>query len=345
MADETPQTIAPANSMGVPSGAHLTLRNSPTGGAPGEHSPYYRRLLSAGYKGYLQGIIGGSTLYGIMGAAIGAVIAAPIFFFGLIPGVTAAAWLLVPALAGIGLFKGASTFGNIGSVAAISAESAEMLEERRYLLERYYSLPDSPEYKQEAEEIARLIAKQHETKPPGNIFHWKTVLVSAALGAGIAVGLSYFLPFMLAHIGIGEFLLAPLAEGGLGLALGAHMTWVSGAITAAIGALAGTMIGLDRYYVRRWLDFSENLLTDPEHIKQAVQEKEQDTQRLLKASPTKGSESTTSRGRSSGSSTRRDLPEPRQPIARSDAPSTVINGAQLESRLADIHAAMSRPAV
>ncbi|MEJ0010100.1 MAG: hypothetical protein WDN72_06060 [Alphaproteobacteria bacterium] len=60
------------------SGAELTLRTTPTAGVSGEHSPYYRRLLSSGYKGYLQGSLGGATFYGVIGLAIGAAIAVPL---------------------------------------------------------------------------------------------------------------------------------------------------------------------------------------------------------------------------------------------------------------------------
>ncbi len=58
----------------------MKLKTTPTGGVSGEHSPYYRRLLSAGYKGFLQGTIAGSGLYGLFGAAIGALIAIPAAF-------------------------------------------------------------------------------------------------------------------------------------------------------------------------------------------------------------------------------------------------------------------------
>ena len=43
---------------------HIKLLSTPTAGVPGENSPYYRKLISAGYKGYLQGTVGGATLYG-----------------------------------------------------------------------------------------------------------------------------------------------------------------------------------------------------------------------------------------------------------------------------------------
>lgn len=60
----------------------LKLQSTPTGGIDAAHSPYYRRLLSAGYKGYLQGTIGGASLYGTMGLVIGGLVAAPLVIGG-----------------------------------------------------------------------------------------------------------------------------------------------------------------------------------------------------------------------------------------------------------------------
>ena len=327
------------------SGAHVTLRNSPTGGVPGEHTPYYRRLLSAGYKGYLQGVIGGSTLYGVMGATIGALIAAPLAL-GLFGGAPLAmAWMLVPTLAGIGLFKGASTFGQIGSFAAISAESAEMIEDRRYLLERYYSLPLSPEYDQEAREIERILNKQHEAQPPHNVFHWKTVAVGVALGAGVAVLIGLYAPGLLVALKIPE----ALAAAGI-ITGGAKIGALSGlglAAAAAVGGLAGAMIGLDRYYVRRWLDFAENAVVDQDTVHESVREKSRDVERLINASPTRGAETHTRRGTIAPPPepviTR--TPEPQPPRVISNAPSTSVSQIEHEARLADIATAMSRPSV
>ncbi len=160
----------------------LKLRTTPTAGVASEQSPYYRRLLSAGYKGFLQGTVGGSTLYGAIGAAIGACAALPLapFTGGL------SLWL-IPGVAALGVYKGASTFGNIGSLAAITAESAEMSEKRRYLLDRYYDLPDTPEFDDEAAQIRDLLAKQHESKPPQNMFHARAVFVGAASSSNSGV--------------------------------------------------------------------------------------------------------------------------------------------------------------
>ena len=79
-------------------GAQLTLMTTPTGGASGEHSPYYRRLLSAGYKGFLQGTIGGALIYGLIGTALGCLIA----------GLFAGTWLSIAGLSlmTVGLYAG-----------------------------------------------------------------------------------------------------------------------------------------------------------------------------------------------------------------------------------------------
>lgn len=235
----------------------LKLRTTPTAGVASEQSPYYRRLLSAGYKGFLQGTVGGATLYGVIGAVIGGLVALPLLFV-----VTpAAAFAIIPALAGLGIYKGASTFGNIGSFAAITAESAEMSEKRRYLLDRYNDLPDTPEFDEEAKQIRKLLAKEHESKSPPQMFHWRAVAVGAALGAAISA----------------LFIFTPAAA-----LLGLHFTLpgLTGAVATgvgtALGALSGAVIGLDRYYVRNWLDKSAKIMHDTKTIEEQVAERERE---------------------------------------------------------------------
>lgn len=251
----------------------LKLRTTPTAGVASEQSPYYRRLLSAGYKGFLQGTVGGSTLYGAIGAGIGAAVALPLIAF---TPVGLAALALIPAMGGLGLYKGAATFGNIGSFAAITAESAEMSEKRRYLLDRYYDLPDTPEFDDEAAQIRNLLAKQHESRAPHQMFHWRTVAVGAAIGAAVSMLFLAAAP-ALAAIG-GHFALLEVAH----TAVGAALTTVVG---TALGALSGGMIGLDRYYVRGWLDKSSDMLNDTRHIEEQMREREMEIEQLGASSP------------------------------------------------------------
>lgn len=252
----------------------LKLQTTPTAGVSGEQSPYSRRLITAGYKGFLQGTVGGGTLYGTIGAIIGGLVALP-----LIPAAGIGALALIPAMGGLGLYKGASTFGNISSVAAITAESAEMSEKRRYLLDRYYDLPDSPEYDAEAQQIRDLLAKQHESKAPESMFHWRTVAVGALLGAAVALLFTVAAPGTAAiaaeAIG-GHFIFG----GALGVESIAAVTGLTTLVGTALGALTGGMIGLDRYYVRNWLDKSANLLNDNRHIEDQVRERQQEVASL-----------------------------------------------------------------
>jgi hypothetical protein len=334
------------NDQQVKTGAQLTLDHTPTGGVPGEHSHYYRRLLSAGYKGFLQGVIGGATLYGFMGGMIGVVVAGSLVAGGII------GWPafvpIIATLTGVGLYKGASTFGNIGSIAAITAESTEINVKSGYLLDRYYGLPDKPEYYAEAREIERQLNELHETKPPKNIFHWKTVVACALLGAAIMVGLAYFAPFILESLHIVTILsqahlITDVAAAGA--AIHSITAPLALAVAGGIGALAGTMIGLDRYYVRRWLDVSENLLHDSEETKEAKRERAQEVERLVKASPTRGAE--TAAHRRGGYKMHEVVETPRiepESVA-SIQPSKLVSQTQYESRLADIQTAMSRPTV
>jgi hypothetical protein len=240
----------------------MKLRSTPTGGVAGEHSPYYRRLLSAGYKGFMQGTIGGAGFYGLLGLVIGGVVALPAMAF-----VGTGALLLIPAAAAVGMAKGATTFGNIGSVAAISAESADLAEQRRYLLDRYYDLPEGPEGDRQAEFIKEQLATLNTAERPRSLFHWKTVAICAAVGGLLA--LTLFTP-----IGAGLLAGSPVMhvfeafEAMHGIALTATAT---GAIGAALGGLMGAVIGIDRSYVRKWFDGSERLLHDDSHEQHGIE--------------------------------------------------------------------------
>jgi hypothetical protein len=265
----------------------LKLKSTPTGGVEAAHSPYYRRLLSAGYKGYLQGIIGGASLYGVLGLAIGALAAAPFVATLGLAGVAS----LARAAGGVGVVKGASTFGNIGSTAAINAESADLSEQRRYLLDRYHDLPEGPEADREAAEIKKqLKGLQSEViqRPP--FFHWKTVAICAAVGALIAIalcspiGAAIFGESAVAHVftalgfhvagGVATIATAAEGAGALAGATAAHgiaLTTLGAALGTGLGALAGAVIGIDRYYVRKWFDATEGVVHSSSHKESALE--------------------------------------------------------------------------
>ena len=228
----------------------LKLGTTPTGGADAAHSPYYRRLLSAGYKGYLQGTLSGASMYGVIGLAIGALAAAP--FMGII-GFAGFASLALAA-GGLGVVKGATTFGNIGSIAAINAESADLSEQRRYLLDRYHDLPEGPEGDREAAEITReLTRRQDNNEAPPPLFHWKTVAICAAIGAALA------LTVFCTPVGGILFAGTHIAEA-LTLAHIGTTGAVAASIGTAIGGMMGAVVGLDRYYVRKWFDVTERVV-------------------------------------------------------------------------------------
>lgn len=256
------------------------LRSTPTAGISGEHSPYYRKLLSAGYKGYIQGAIGGSSLYGTLGLLVGAAVAIPAAFV-----VGPAVLIAIPAMAGLGAIHGAGTFADIGKTAAIIAESAESNEKRRYLLDRYYETPND----QEAAAIREILENQQKPRTPEKLFHWKTVLVGAAIGLALTAGLLLLAssPFGLAGMGFElahflEPLTTMLGSGPAITALGGPMV-VAGGVISLLGAAAGAMIGLDREYVRRWLDKSEGIVNDPSRLERELAEREREVQKLSQA--------------------------------------------------------------
>ena len=239
------------------------LRSTPTAGVSGEHSAYYRRLLSAGYKGYIQGSIGGGTLYGALGVGIGALVALPL----VASGIGVVAFGLIPALgAAMGLY-GAHAFADIGKTAAIIADSADINEKRRYLLDRYYETPNE----QEALEIKRQLEEEHASKNVDTPFHWRPAMIGAAIGITLGalafamplVGVHMFALEFIAHIGIAEAAL-PLVGG-------------------AIGALAGSVIGIDREYIRNWLDKAEFTVHETGKAEKELATRERDIERLTEA--------------------------------------------------------------
>lgn len=249
------------------------LRATPTAGVSSEYSGWFRRLVSAGYKGHIQGLIGGATLYGTMGLVVGA-IAAPI---AAIAGIaTGTALLLLPILAGIGALHGAHTFSTIGSTAAIIAEDSETSEKRRNLLDR---LQDKSIGQEEKLEIKKLLDATTESKKPEKIFHWKTVLVGAALGAGAAIGLA--LIAAAAGLPVISMVLGESAAHLLGG--GVVETLAATALVGSIGAAAGGLIGLDREYVRRWLDGASGIVNDPSHAQEESAQREHEVGKIVQA--------------------------------------------------------------
>lgn len=334
----------------------LKLKTTPTGGVDASHSPYYRRLLSAGYKGFLQGTIGGASLYGTMGLVIGGLVALPLM---LVPGVNVmAAAAIIPLAAGVGIIKGATTFGNIGSTAAINAESADLTEQRRYLLDRYYDLPEGPEGDREAEEIKKELLRARdsaETRPP--FWHWKTVAVCALAGAALMLGAAAIVAFLpeaaavafLGHAGIvGMISEAVTSIGGASAIMGAGAT---------AGALTGSVIGIDRYYIRKWFDKTEGVVHGSSHKESALRERSELVGRL-KAAAVEDEKTKVMIGKQNAAlaanaagvtpatpNAPASPPQLEIKAAEQTKPDTKISEATLNRRLADLQEIMAGPAI
>jgi hypothetical protein len=251
--------------------SHIKLVSTPTSGLPGEHSPYYRRLLSAGYKGFLQGNLGGATLYGTIGAAVGLIAAGPLFLLG-VPGALA----VIPILAAYGTMKGFDTFGSIGSHAAIQAEAAEINERRRALHDRLQET-DSVD---EAVEIKRMLQSENKETPPKAFLHWKTVLFGALIGAALLAGLA-----MAANVGLfGSGIAGILAHIAPAATTAAAPVTTTAGIAASIGGILGAAIGsaagIDRFYIRRWFDVFEHILHDRDNYQEIARTRLQETNNL-----------------------------------------------------------------
>lgn len=266
------------------------LRSTPTAGVAGEHSAYYRRLLSAGYKGYIQGSIGGGTLYGLIGSGIGLLAGV-----ALLPITMGQSLWLIPILGGGFSLYGAHTFADIGKTAAIIADSADINEKRRYLLDRYYETPND----QEAGEIKRQLEEEHAPRKVETPFHWRPALVGAGIGILLAVttvalmsagipALHFMEPalhFLLEGFGLhvaGGALAA--GETGLAASIGVPGAVAAlGAVGATLGGLAGSIIGIDREYIRSWLDKAEFAVHDPVNSERELAARERDIERLTEA--------------------------------------------------------------
>lgn len=323
----------------------LKLKSTPTGGVDAAHSPYYRRLLSAGYKGFLQGTIGGAALYGIFGLVIGglAFTAALPFVAAGSAGMLAA---IIPASAALGVLKGATTFGQIGSMAAITAESSDLSEQRRYLLERYYDLPEGPEGDKEAAAIKQeLLKRAGDTGKPPHFFHWKSVAVCGALGGalvlaalapfGLSVGATAVLDYLLgAKVAAVVGSIAPLALGIAG---------------TAIGALAGATFGIDRFYIRKWFDMTQDVIHSSSHRESALMERHKQVERIVEAAKQDAKtkqkiENQLNEPVASPAVQESEPKPPTKPVAALDKPSTQVSSARREG-LAAIQKAMEIPVI
>jgi hypothetical protein len=315
----------------------LKLKSTPTGGVEAAHSPYYRRLLSAGYKGFLQGTIGGGALYGSLGLIIGGLAAIPLATIPVVAatlGATSPFWL-APIAAAVGIWKGATTFGQIGSVAAITAESSDLAEQRRYLLDYYYELPDTPDGNRQAEVIKQeLLNRAGDVEVP-DFYHWKSGLIGAAIGTALAVGV----------------VLIPGVLPVLGLSLHGLQLTVAAAGAASLGALAGATIGIDRYYIRKWFDSAQNVVHSSSHKENALMERHLQLQRIRAAAQEDEKTKTEMQGNSATSTSARDSQNQQDapansktPAASETPPSTTVSEARLKG-IADIRRAMEVPVI
>lgn len=264
--------------------SHVKLYATATSGVPAEHSHYYRKLISAGYKGYIQGNVAGATLYGVLGGLVGAAVGVALWP---VAAIGTAGFVAVPIMAGLGVMKGADTFGKIGSNAAQLAQFAETNERRRALLDL---LDETPSYA-EAEEIKRLLQEDTIEKPPEKLFHWKTALVGAIIGGALIAGLAALGIYGLDPHTILETVSSIGGEAVTAAEIGGHSAAAHGASTAlaagptlgiagAIGAGLGSMIGLDRGWIRQWFNLSETTIHDSQHYQEYSKERAHEVAKL-----------------------------------------------------------------
>ncbi|MFZ4125214.1 MAG: hypothetical protein ACOYJ2_03985 [Rickettsiales bacterium] len=252
--------------------SHVKLATTATGGAGGEHSPYARRVLSAGYKGLIQGSIGGAALYGTFGAVIGTIVGLGL----LATPIGAAGFWAIPLIAGAGILKGADTFGTIAAQASMHAETAEMNERRRAIGDR---LQETTSQK-EADELVKLLHEEGKESPATEFFHWKPLLIGLAVGAALGLAFafipgSHFVVTGLTEMITGKALTAATVE--------ATKTFILAAapyIGMAIGGLAGATIGIDRHYIRQWFDTTESLVHDQDKGRDRTYERQLEAARL-----------------------------------------------------------------
>lgn len=218
--------------------------------------------------------MGGATLYGLFGGVVGLAVA-----LASVPIIGIPALFAVPLFTGLGIMKGANIFGQIGSTAAIFAEGAEMRERRGALLDRLYITQSQ----QEADEILKTLYEESQDKPPERMFHWKAMIVGAVIGAAVMALLAYAtMPNLLLGL-LGktatEITATEIVSGSFIKAITKHAGLLMG-VSAVIGAVGGATIGVDRHYIRRWFDLSENIVYDQSASIARAQARQQDAERL-----------------------------------------------------------------
>lgn len=254
------------------------VRNSPLQGVEAYRSDLWRKLQSEGYKGYLQGSIGGATLFGCIGLVAGTLAA-----LVALPFTSVAVFGLVPFAALTGAHYGKEAFGNVGAIAAVSAAQAEISERRRSLLDRYFETPSL----EEAKEIETQLKEQTTDRSPDKMFHWR----SGLLGALVMASLATIAIIAIVHTGgVAAAGLAATEAAKMGL-LGEVLsifkaaeatTLTSGFLVVGISALAGSVAGLDRGYIRKWFD-AQDYLHDEEEIKSRKLQHVKGVERLQEA--------------------------------------------------------------
>lgn len=247
------------------------VRNSPLQGVEAYRSDLWRKLQSEGYKGYLQGSIGGATLFGSIGLVAGT--AAALVAWPFVAGtVGTAIFGLVPFAALTGAHYGKEAFGQVGAIAAVSAAQAEISEKRRSLLDRYFETPSN----EEAKEIELQLTEQTKERLPDKLFHWKSGLLGALVMASITT-----IAVVALATGLGE---AATASGLLGeiLSFTGPVSVTTGSVAIGLAALAGSVAGLDRGYIRKWFD-TQDYLHDEDDIKSRKLQHTKGVERLKEA--------------------------------------------------------------
>jgi hypothetical protein len=233
--------------------SHIKLAVTPT---PGEQS----KIFAAGYKANLYGTIAGAGLYGMLGLAVGLAAGAVMF-----PFIGAIAFAGVPIVAGYGVIKGSTTFGDINSHAAQLSKQTEINEHRRALLDRLERTQSGAE----ADEILHILNTDDEEKAPESLFHWKTAIIGAVLGAIVLGSIALIGPGHLPFLGELAFSYGTGTVGSFSALAG-----------AVLGAAGGTMIGLDRYYISKWIGGAEDMMHDNEHYKELARERSEEITQL-----------------------------------------------------------------
>ena len=144
----------------------------------------------------------------------------------------------------------------------------------------------------------------------------------------------FSIPYLLSEAAVGLGFVA--THGAAHLTLAAALPAI--ATMGTLGAAAGAVIGIDREYVRRWIDGAESLVVEPHRAAKEAAERKQEVNKITQAAKHDERNAKTI-------SVNQVAPVPAPTLPVPTAPTTHISSVDLQSRMVENDQALQAPAV